>query len=54
MQPKQSYLHYLQDNNHEQATIDDVIYDILGMGSTKKLQMTAKLEDLLLLAFSAK
>lgn len=51
---KQAYLQYLSDTHHDRAVIDEAVNRILGIDSFKAQRLKKILEDLLLLATSAK
>ncbi len=51
---KQSYSQYLSDKKHDRSVIDTVICQILGYGDRERLKLREVLDDLLLIAISAK
>jgi hypothetical protein len=53
-QLKDAYREYVADENHDRAPIDSVIYEILGFDGKKQGRLKEVLDDMHLLAMSAK
>lgn len=51
---KQAYLQYLADEAHNRASIDKIVYEILNIDEIGQRKINKTLEDLVLLAVSAK
>lgn len=51
---KQSYQQYLSDETHSSSSIDDLIYEILELDTTKRQRINETLKDLRQLAVSSK
>ncbi|HYT44617.1 MAG TPA: hypothetical protein VEP90_19965, partial [Methylomirabilota bacterium] len=51
---RQSYLQYLADETHNRLPIDDLVYEILELDTSKRQEINETLRDLLLLAISSK